>query len=119
MLALKRDPVLNEIARARSKDMASRGYFSHEDPAGGPLPLEKLLLENKVQYKQAGENIAYFLGPTTADVLPELSSAKWMDSPPHRENIMEAAYNLTGFGIASVKTDEGTMWYLTQIFVQR
>ena len=116
---LGRDPVLDSVARERSRDMATRGYFSHEDPEGGPLPLERLLLGQRVQYRQAGENIAYFLGPTAADVLPELAAAKWAASPPHRENIAEPAYNLTGFGIASVETDEGTMWYLTQVFVQR
>jgi uncharacterized protein YkwD len=115
---LTRDTILDQIAQERSRDMANRGYFSHEDPEGGPLPLEKLLLANGFSYLQAGENIAYFLGPTEVDLLPELSTKKWMESPGHRENLLDAYYNMTGFGIASTQTDEGTIWYLTQIFVE-
>ena len=96
--------------------MAARAYFSHEDPGGGMLPLERLLLANDVQYVLAGENIAYFLGPQVVDELPERSVDNWMNSSGHRENILEAEYRATGFGIASAQTEEGTIWYLTQIF---
>ncbi len=117
--ALARDAGLDEIARDRSRDMATRHYFSHEDPAGGALPLEKLLNEHHIDYLQAGENIAYFLGHVEADALPNLSTEKWLQSPPHKENLMDPNYNVTGFGIARVETSDGTMWYLTQVFVQR
>jgi uncharacterized protein YkwD len=119
LAAFTSDPALDRIARARSRDMVQRNYFSHEDPAGGELPLEKLLTEQHIVYQQAGENIAYFLGHVEADALPELSTEKWMQSPPHKENMMDPGYNFTGFGIARAETAEGTMWYLTQVFVQR
>jgi len=113
---LERDAALDRIAQERSRDMATRAYFSHEDPEGGMLPLERLLTANGVQYTLAGENIAYFLGPKVADELPRRSVENWMNSPGHRDNILEAEYNVTGFGIASVETEEGVVWYLTQIF---
>ena len=119
LAALEKQPVLDQIAQQRSQDMAERGYFSHEDPDGGQLPLERLLLTNGFDYLQAGENIAYFLGPTEVELLPRLSLAKWMESAAHRENLMDGAYNQTGFGIASTQTAEGTMWYLTEVFVER
>jgi len=117
--ALARDRDLDEIALARSKDMATRGYFSHEDPAGGTLPLEKLMVDRHIQYKAAGENIAYFLGLDQVDSLPQLAGEKWMASPPHRENLMDPVYGFTGFGIVSAETAQGRIWYLTQVFVQR
>ncbi len=116
---LEKQAVLDLIAQERSQDMAERGYFSHEDPDGGPLPLEQLLLSNNFDYLQAGENIAYFLGPTEVDLLPHLSLSKWMESVTHRENLLDGAYNQTGFGIASTQTAEGTIWYLTEVFVEK
>ena len=115
---LSKHSVLDQIAQERSRHMAERGYFSHEDPDGGVLPLERLLTEHDFDYRQAGENIAYFLGPTQADILPPLSIQKWMDSPGHRDNMLDINYSLTGFGIASTQTGEGTIWYLTQVFVE-
>jgi uncharacterized protein YkwD len=114
-----RDPGLDLIARARSEDMAKRHYFSHEDPQGGKLPLEKLLIERKVAYQQAGENIAFFQGQVSPEALPQMATEKWLQSPPHKENLMDSGYNVTGFGIARAETSEGTIWYLTQVFVQR
>ena len=113
---LERHFALDRIAQERSRDMATRAYFSHEDPDGGMLPLERLLIANDIQYGLAGENIAYFLGPKVIDELPRRSVDNWMNSPGHRDNIMEIEYNATGFGIASAETEEGTVWYLTQIF---
>ena len=114
-----RDPGLDRIARARSEDMAKRHYFSHEDPQGGKLPLEKLLVERKVAYQQAGENIAFFQGQVSPEALPQMATEKWLQSPPHKENLMDSGYNVTGFGIARAQMSEGTIWYLTQVFVQR
>ena len=116
--ALEKQSALDLIAQERSQDMAERGYFSHEDPDGGQLPLERLLVSNNFDYLQAGENIAYFLGPTAVDLLPHLSLSKWMESAAHRENLLDGAYNQTGFGIASTQTVEGTIWYLTEVFVE-
>ena len=118
MPLLSKHSVLDQMAQERSRHMAERGYFSHEDPDGGVLPLERLLIEHDFDYRQAGENIAYFLGPTDVDVLPRLSIKKWMESPGHRDNVLDINYKLTGFGIASTQTSEGTIWYLTQVFVE-
>ncbi|MCW2608557.1 MAG: hypothetical protein JWO60_3250 [Frankiales bacterium] len=58
---------------------------------------------------EVAENIAY--GHVTADQLVQM----WMDSPGHRENILNAAYTHVGTG--AVKTADGTVWS-TQNFLR-
>jgi uncharacterized protein YkwD len=88
------DATLTTVARAHSKDMFLRRYFSHitlASPAGGPGDrLEKA----GVDFTLAGENIAY---------APDLNSAHigLMNSPGHRANILNPSFRRVGIGIIS------------------
>ncbi|GAA0413334.1 MAG: CAP domain-containing protein [Bacillota bacterium] len=101
--ALKVDTELSKVAREKSKDMATNGYFSHNSPNyGSPFDMMK---QFGISYKTAGENIAK--GQRT----PQEVVNAWMNSEGHRANIMNA--NFTHIGVGYV--EQGNHW--TQQFI--
>lgn len=92
------------VARAKSEDMAKNNYFSHTSPTYGS-PFDQIKSAG-ISYRSAGENIAQ--GQRT----PQQVVQAWMDSPGHRENIMNASYTHIGVGFV-----EGG-YYWTQQFIQ-
>jgi uncharacterized protein YkwD/uncharacterized membrane protein required for colicin V production len=86
---LKMDRSLREAARAHSRDMLQKGYFSHETPEG-KTPAQRLD-ERGIRYRIMGENLA--LAP---DV--QLAHKGLMNSPSHRENILFPEYRAIGIG---------------------
>ncbi len=87
---LRADPELAEVARAHSRDMFARGYFSHVNPDGKD-PFDRIR-QAHVTYRTAGENLA--LAPTLAQAHQGL-----MNSPGHRANILRPAFGRVGIGI--------------------
>lgn len=100
---LKLSNELNSISILKSQDMNDYGYFSHTSPNYGS-PFDLLRAEN-VKYNTAGENIA--LGQRT----PKQVVSAWMNSPGHRRNILNPAFNKMGIGVYF-----GNSVYWTQIF---
>lgn len=81
---------LNEVANAKSKDMAVNRYFSHQSPTyGSPFDMMKKF---GVSYRTAGENIA--AGQRT----PKEVMNAWMNSSGHRANILNKNYTELGVG---------------------
>lgn len=87
---VRADPELTEVARAHSRDMFARGYFSHYTPEGGDLG--DRLRQGKVRFLTAGENLAY------APTLP-IAHQGLMNSPGHRANILRPQFGRLGIGI--------------------
>jgi uncharacterized protein YkwD len=87
---LAADPKLAVVARAHSKDMFARGYFSHITPEG-KTPSDRIR-EGGVRFLVAGENLA--LGQTLA-----ICHQGLMNSPGHRANILQPSYGRLGIGI--------------------
>jgi uncharacterized protein YkwD len=87
---LKADPELAVVARAHSKDMFARGYFSHVTPEG-KTPSDRIRAA-RVRFLTAGENLA--LGQTL-----NICHQGLMNSPGHRANILEPSYGRLGIGI--------------------
>lgn len=83
------DEELAEVGRGHSKDMFSRGYFSHFSPEGKDVG-DRLDMANVV-YTYAGENLA--LAPTTNRAHTGL-----MNSEGHRRNILDPAFGKIGIG---------------------
>jgi uncharacterized protein YkwD len=90
LAALRADPELTEVARAHSRDMFARGYFSHVTPEGKD-PFDRLR-QARLKYLAAGENLA--LAPTLA-----MAHQGLMNSPGHRANILRPAFGRVGIGI--------------------
>jgi hypothetical protein len=90
---LKMNPVLVTVAQAKANDMAAKGYFAHTSPEGvDPWHWFK---EAGYSFTYAGENLAIDF-VDSADV-----ERAWMDSPTHRENILNSHY--TEIGIATAE----------------
>lgn len=95
---------LMKVAQAKSEDMAKNNYFSHTSPTYGS-PFDQIKSAG-ISYRSAGENIAQ--GQRT----PQQVVQAWMESPGHRQNIMNANYTHIGVGFV----DNGYYW--TQQFIQ-
>jgi uncharacterized protein YkwD len=89
---LEMDPELIPVARAHSADMFARGYFSHYTPEGED-PFERMK-DADIRFRTAGENLA--LAPTL-----QLAHTGLMNSPGHRENILNPNFGRVGIGILS------------------
>jgi uncharacterized protein YkwD len=100
MLALDRRLV--QVAREHALDMVARHYFAHA-ALDGRSPFDRLH-EAGIDYAYAGENLAM-------DVNPDAANLALLESPPHRENMLEPHYRRVG--IAAVRSSEGE-----EIFVE-
>lgn len=87
---VKADPELKIVARAHSRDMFARGYFSHYTPEGKD-PFDRMKSAG-VRYMAAGENLA--LGQTL-----RICHEGLMNSPGHRANILNPSYGRLGIGV--------------------
>jgi uncharacterized protein YkwD len=81
-----------KAARAHSRDMFTRRYFSHMTPEGKD-PATRLT-DAEVKFAVMGENIAY---------APDVKTAHQglMDSPEHKKNILDPTFLHIGIGIIS------------------
>jgi hypothetical protein len=88
---LEADPLLTAAAQAKADDMAEKGYFSHTTPEG--YDSWHWFEEVGYKYQYAGENLAVNF-VDSSDV-----QKAWMNSPTHRDNIVNPKY--TEIGIAT------------------
>jgi uncharacterized protein YkwD len=105
--ALTADLALTKAARAHSCDMARAGRLSHQLAAGG---LAARMKRSGQAFSRAGENIAVV--PDTRPV--QVALRTWLDSPPHRDNILQPEFSRTGVGACRA----GAAYYVTQIFLR-
>ena len=91
---------LHEAAQGHSTDMVLGNYFEHISP-GGSTPLERLRTSGYLSGAngswEIGENIAF---GTLQQATPQAVMARWMASPGHRANILDAGYRDTGIGVS-------------------
>lgn len=105
---LERVPAIDEIARAHSQDMAERGYFSHDTPEGldptdraDRAGYDCITIHGSYYTHGLAENIFWHGGWWYgAELLAGEIMDGWMDSPGHRQNIMESSYERIGVGVA-------------------
>ena len=103
-------PAVQSLARERSEDMARRDYFSHTTPEGETVL--SMLPARGVNYSYAGETLQRNNYPAAETVEEAIRSL--MDSPPHREILLDPAFTQVGVGHAVA---DG-MHYFTVIVVQ-
>lgn len=98
--ALRLDETLNASALAHARDMLERGYFAHRGPQGS-TPRSRYVAAGGSRFVVVGENIARCSGCSPADAARVRQLQRnWMDSPGHRENILDADFDRFGFAIA-------------------
>lgn len=84
---------LASAAQAKADDMVARNYWSHATP-DGKQPWTFVVAAG-YQYTSAGENLAYgFM--TSGDTI-----TGWMNSAPHKANLLSTNFTEVGFGIAN------------------
>lgn len=83
------DKKLMAIAQERARELAR--CWGHERPDG--TRCFSLFEKTHYSYRAAGENIAY--GYTTSKAVME----GWLNSQPHRENILKSRYTKIGVGV--------------------
>ena len=100
------DPVLSEIARAKSRDMHTNGYFAHTSTTYGSP--SQMLTHFGYSFTSVAENIAHH-------ATVEKSQAAFMASSGHRTNLLGSQWKKVGIG---VWTDSQGFVYVTQLFVR-
>lgn len=89
-LPLVMDEKLRNAARAHSKDMFKRGYFSHYTPEG-LSPFDRMGSAD-ISFIYAGENLA--LAPNV-----DMAMQGLMNSPGHKANILSPNFGKIGIGV--------------------
>lgn len=105
---------LIEAAQTHAEDMFNRGYYAHESPEGETVQ-DRYLEAGGSRWQLVAENIARCGGctpPVDAEAVERLHQG-WMNSPPHREAILNPSLNTFGYGLA-IGPDRGL--YAVQTF---
>jgi uncharacterized protein YkwD len=98
LTVLRLDSQLTAASLAHSQDMVTNKFFAHDSPSGSS-PVSRMRDAGYIPSSgawQVGENIAW--GSGSYGTLGSIMQA-WMNSPPHRENILDAAFRDVGVGI--------------------
>jgi uncharacterized protein YkwD len=109
LIALRRLPEIDRVARAHSRDMANRRYLSHVSPEGRN-PVDRLYAGGVSGFTLAAENAGM---TTRRDPNREILQG-WLHSDDHRRNLYAPPFNATGIGV--FQASDGTFYY-TQLYV--
>lgn len=137
------EPRLHEAARAHSREMVALDYFDHQSPVADRSTVQKRLQLVGIHKGVGGENIAIHPVQKRMDVVfnarrkEERSSRyawrnlglpysykefaaelleRWLNSPPHRENILNPYFQFLGVGCALAEYQQLDVIYVTQNF---
>jgi hypothetical protein len=117
---LEADPELLPAAQTHALDVLERGYLDHVTP-GGLDPAERVALLHRRLVGRVGENLAEQQGLAAEQLAGQIGplAAKivdgWMQSPGHRENILDGDY--THLAIAAAARGDAVV--VVQLFEAR
>ena len=97
--AVEADARLDAVAQAYADRMATQRFFAHVSPDGDALP--DRLEAAGYAYQASGENLGMASGPLAAHAAIE-------ESPGHRKNLLDPAFERVGFGLARQARDGGS-----------
>ena len=113
---------LENAAVAHSRELIQAGVFQHDSPDGTSFVQRLKHFYSPSGYSSwtAGENLLY----NTADIDAETAIRAWLDSPPHRENMLNPDWREVGIGSVHASTAGGTFggaptWVITMDFGAR
>ena len=101
---LQVDEGLTEAARAHAAEMAAQQQLSHQLP-GEPSLIQRLAARSDLHLDHVGENVAF-----SGNV--DQAQDGLMQSPPHRQNLLNPDYNAVGLGVVR----SGYVLYITEDF---
>ncbi|MFW0862243.1 MAG: CAP domain-containing protein [Candidatus Komeilibacteria bacterium] len=99
---------LTNAATSKAKHLIQHDYFSHNSPAGKQF--SEWIIESGYNFQIIGENLAIGFA-TNKDVMKA-----WMDSPKHKENILNEKYNEIGLVVMQGDIDGNLETIIVQIF---
>jgi uncharacterized protein YkwD len=90
---------LHQAAISHSNEMIDQSYFEHTSPAGLTFMsrIESTGYMHGARSWVVGENLVWGTGPLST---PQALVTAWMNSPPHRENLLRPSFR--EIGIAAV-----------------
>jgi hypothetical protein len=100
---LRWDPALAAAARQHALMMAHKGAISHQFP--GEAPMQDRARQAGAHFSLIAENVAE--GPNLLGL-----HTQWMNSPPHRSNLLDPALNSVGISVVQA----GNMLYAVEDF---
>ena len=113
---------LENAAVAHSRDLLQAGVFQHDSPDGTSFVQRLKHFYSPSGYSRwtAGENILY----NTGDIEADTAIQAWLDSPPHRRNMLDPEWREVGIGSVHASTAGGTFgggpaWVITMDFGAR
>jgi uncharacterized protein YkwD len=106
---LARLPALESVASAHSIDMRDSGFVGHTSKNTGTAA-------QRVQ--RAGVRVALVLENVGRGYSAEGVHRGLMDSPGHRQNILNADVSHIGIGVVEVAEGEGRAYLVTELFTQ-
>jgi uncharacterized protein YkwD len=95
LVPLKSAAPLVRSARAHSADMGRRAYFSHTTETTGADYTQRILRQSPGTVRWLGETIGWGVG---APGTPRGLVQAWMQSPPHRQTILDRRFRRVGLG---------------------
>jgi uncharacterized protein YkwD len=97
--ALTEQDQLAQASLGHSQDMVQNQYFAHDSPDGRDVVarLEQVGYIPKTGDWVVGENLAWGSG---ALATPQSLVNAWMNSPPHRENLLSSDFGEVGMGVS-------------------
>ena len=101
-------PLLEKAAQLKANDMAEKGYFAHKSPDGHTPWYWFRQVEYDFSY--AGENLAVNFNDSI-DV-----NTAWMNSPGHRDNIMNSNFSEIGIATAEGMYQGKITTFVVQLF---
>lgn len=108
LLPLSTNNVLSQAAVAKGNDMFAKGYWAHFAP-DGTSPWS-FFLSFGYKYRYAGENLARDFSDAPSAV------NAWMNSPSHKENILNPNYKEIGVGVVSGTLSGADTTIIVQFF---
>lgn len=104
--ALKRDGDLAQAARGHSRDMTRRNYFDHTSPSGESVGdrVRDAGYGDPGDGWRVGENLGWGTGQRAT---PNALVDEWLNSPPHKKNMLNGAFRELGVGVAQGAPNKG------------
>ena len=86
---------LRQAALSHSTEMINQGYFEHTSPSGLTFMdrIESTGYMGGTRSWTVGENLVWGTGPLST---PQALVTAWMNSPPHRENLLRPTFREVG-----------------------
>ena len=111
LAALNMDSQLNQAAAGKASDMIARNYWAHVSPVG--TQPWAFVTDAGYTYRYAGENLARDFSDPGGVV------NAWMNSPSHRENILNPKYRDIGIAVVDGSLDGRETTLVVQMFGTR